>query len=91
MTTVKGCIALIAAIICTVTSAESAPVPPLKGGTCWANIGMKAALDPSTQFSCELIGRVTVAQIYEKGFKVTSMAYNPVQPVYVTLIIEEQR
>jgi hypothetical protein len=65
--------------------------PPLKGGTCWANLGNKATLDPGTQITCDIIGKVTAPQIYEKGFRIVTMTHNPQNPSFVTLIIEEQR
>lgn len=85
-------IAFIMTAIYTISNAQAAPQnPPLKGGTCWANIGMKAALDPATQIACDIIGKVTVTQIYEKGFRVVTMVHNPQNPAFVTIIIEEQR
>lgn len=64
---------------------------PLRGGTCWANLGLSAALDPSTQIACEIIGKATIAQIYEKGFRVVAMVHHPQHPSFVTILIEEQR
>ena len=85
-------IAFIMTAICTLSNAQATPAnTPLKGGTCWANLGLKAALDNATEVSCAIIGKVTVGQIYEKGFRVVAMVQNPKLPEILTIVIEEQR
>jgi hypothetical protein len=79
------------AIAIALPAAHSAPSPPIKGGTCWAAVGMKSAPDSSTEFTCEILGKVTIGQIYEKGYRVVTMLMNPRHPDVLSLIIEEQR
>jgi hypothetical protein len=84
--------AIILTAICSITNAQATPTgAPIKGGTCWANIGLKVVLDPATVFACEHIGKTTLSQIYEKGFRVVSMIQNPAHPDFISLIIEEQK
>lgn len=88
----KYAAAVIMTAICSLTNAQAAPTAgPIKGGTCWANLSMKAALEPATVFACEHLGKVTLSQIYEKGFRVVAMTQNPAHPEFISLIIEEQR
>lgn len=85
-------IAFIMTAICTFSNAQAAPAnTPLKGGTCWVNMGLKATLDTAAEASCAIIGKVTIGQIYEKGFRIVAMVHNPQNPSFVTIIIEEQR
>ena len=73
------------------TNAFAADVPPVKGGTCWATLNLKAAVGPDIVFACEHLGKVTISQIYEKGFRVVAMTHNPAHPEFVSLVIEERR
>lgn len=66
--------------------AVSANAAGQKGGIC---VGMDD-VDASSFFACEHLGKVTVKQIYENGFKVIAYHYNPRMPGVVNLIIEEQ-
>lgn len=85
-------LAFIMTAIYTFSNAQAAPTnTPLKGGTCWASIGLKATLDNAAEASCAIIGKVTVGQIYEKGFRIVAVVHNPQNPGFVTIIIEEQR
>lgn len=85
-------IAFIFTTVNMISNAQAAPQMNLqKGGVCWASIGMKAALEPTTQFTCEGIGKVVVSQIYEKGYRIAAMSANPQHPEFVTIVIEEQR
>ena len=70
---------------------KETPPNPIKGTTCWAELGLKLGLDSKTQIVCGIIGQVTFSQIYEKGFRVVSLTHNPEHTSSITLIIEEQR
>lgn len=88
----KHAVAVIMTAICGLSNAQAAPAGgPIKGGTCWAYLGMKTAIEPATVFACEHIGKVTLSQIYEKGFRVVAMTQNPANPESISFIIEEQR
>ena len=88
----KYAAAVIMTAICSLSNAQAAPAgSPIKGGTCWANLSMKATIGPDTVFNCEHIGKVTISQIYEKGFRVVSMFPNPANAPFISLVIEEQR
>ena len=56
-----------------------------RGGVC---IGPFRGAD--SVLTCEHIGKVTVRQIYEKGFRVIHMQDDKNTATYVTLVIEEQ-
>jgi hypothetical protein len=85
-------LAFIMTAIYTVSNAQAtATNAPLRGGTCWANIGLKATLDNTTEASCAIIGKVSVGQIYEKGFRIVTVVHNPQHSSFVTIVIEEQR
>lgn len=74
-------IAFIMTAICTISNAQAAPQnPPLKGGSCY---GTPQAL------TCDYLGKVTVKEIYEKGWRVVS--YTKEGPNTISLVIEEQR
>lgn len=62
-----------------------------KGGVCWGSLGEKLGIDPSTEFTCDAIGKIKISQIYEKGYRVVSVMMHPKRPDIVTLVIEEQR
>lgn len=72
-------------------NAIAADVSQVKGGACWATLSLKAAIGPDVVFTCEHLGKVTVSQIYEKGFRVVAMTHNPAHPEFVSLVIEERR
>lgn len=85
-------IAFIMTAICTISNAQAAPPsPPLKGGTCWAYTGNDAAISATAQFTCDGIGKVTIAQIYEKGYRVVAIFQHPKRLDILSVIIEEQR
>ncbi len=74
------------------TNALSASQEKLqKGGVCWASLGTKVGIEPSTQFNCDVIGKVTINQLYEKGYRVVTMLMHPQRTDIVSLIIEEQK
>ena len=56
-----------------------------RGGVC---IGPFRGAD--SVLLCEHIGKVTIKQIYEKGFRVVHMQDDKNGATYVTLVIEEQ-
>ena len=63
-----------------------------RGGMCFTNHSRMK--DTEVPWNCEHIGKVTIRQIYERGFRVvgsysTDLAEKPTQFPY--LIIEEQR
>lgn len=78
----KKCAAAVAMMaICGLTNAQAAPTgAPAKGGLCY---GTPQALN------CEYLGKVTVKEIYEKGWRV--VAYVKEGPNSITVVIEEQR
>lgn len=83
--------AALAFLVMTATNVFAADAPQMKGGTCWTTLSLKAVVGPDVVFACEHLGKVTVSQIYEKGFKVVAMTHNPAHPEFVSLVIEERR
>ena len=57
----------------------------MHGGVC---IGLFRGAD--SVVPCEHIGKVTIRQIYEKGFRVVHMQDDKHTASYVVLVIEEQ-
>ncbi len=57
-----------------------------KGGYCDSN-NLTGA---STVFDCEYLGKVTIKQIYEKGWRVILVSHLPNNAKYAYAIIEEQ-
>jgi hypothetical protein len=56
-----------------------------RGGICASEFrGLNPVL------TCEHIGKVTIKQIYEKGFRVVLMKNHNDTSIYVTMVIEEQ-
>jgi hypothetical protein len=68
------------------TYAMAAESGALRGGVC---IGSFQGAD--SLMNCEHIGRVTIRQIYEKGFRVVHMQNDKNTATYVMLVIEEQK
>lgn len=66
-------------------SANAQAANPKRGGVC---IGPFRGGDSA--FSCEIIGKVTIRQIYEKGFRVVHMQDDKDTATYAILVIEEQ-
>lgn len=66
---------------------SSYAVAQQKGGAC----GARSYDGPHTVFDCEHIGKVKIAQIYEKGWRVVSMGQPKDGGTFTYLIIEEQR
>lgn len=66
-------------------SANAQAANPKRGGVC---IGPFRGGD--SVLMCEHIGKVTIKQIYEKGFRVIHMQDDKNTATYVTLVIEEQ-
>ncbi len=64
---------------------------PKKGGVCSASLGAKMMLDPSVQFTCEHIGKRTISQIYEHGYRVVTVEFNPQNSGFVSMVIEEHK
>jgi hypothetical protein len=77
--------ALVLAALVGVTNASAQTAGAKRGGVC---IGPFRGAD--SPLLCEHIGKVTVRQIYEKGFRVIHMQDDKNTAAYVTLIIEEQ-
>lgn len=85
-------IAFIAMAICTMSNAQSAGTGQLlRGGTCWAFIGNEASLSNGNQFTCDLLGKVTIGQIYEKGYRIVGIFQHPKRIDVLNVLIEEQR
>jgi hypothetical protein len=72
-------------VVIAATAVAAAGGAPLRGGVC---IGPFRGAD--SVVSCEYIGKVTIRQIYEKGFRVVHMQDDKNTASYVVLVIEEQ-
>lgn len=77
--------AFIVAALAGMTNASAQAAGAKRGGVC---IGPFRGADSVLQ--CEHIGKVTIKQIYEKGFRVVHMQDDKNTTTYVTLVIEEQ-
>jgi hypothetical protein len=77
--------ALVIAALVGITDAHAQTAGGRRGGVC---IGPFRGAD--SVLACEHIGKVTVRQIYEKGFRVIHMQDDKNTATYVTLVIEEQ-
>ena len=66
-----------------------AQTAPLLGGTCWGITS--STLSPTMTFNCQHLGKVTISEIYEKGFRVVGSLTHTAISGTVSLIIEEQR
>lgn len=78
-------VAFIVAALTGITNASAQAAGTKRGGVC---IGPFRGADSVLQ--CEHIGKVTIKQIYEKGFRVVHMQDDKNTATYVTLVIEEQ-
>lgn len=78
-------VAFIVAALTGMTNASAQAAGAKRGGVC---IGPFRGADSVLQ--CEHIGKVTIKQIYEKGFRVVHMQDDKNTATYVTLVIEEQ-
>lgn len=78
-------VAFIVAALTSMTNASAQAAGAKRGGVC---IGPFRGADSVLQ--CEHIGKVTIKQIYEKGFRVVHMQDDKNTATYVTLVIEEQ-
>jgi hypothetical protein len=78
-------VAFIVAALAGMTNASAQAAGAKRGGVC---IGPFRGADSVLQ--CEHIGKVTIKQIYEKGFRVVHMQDDKNTATYVTLVIEEQ-
>ena len=76
---------LVIATLVGITGAHAQSASTRRGGVC---IGPFRGAD--SVLTCEHIGKVTVRQIYEKGFRVIHMQDDKNTATYVTLVIEEQ-
>lgn len=81
----KLSVALVIATLVGITGAHAQSAGARRGGVC---IGPFSGAD--SVLTCEHIGKVTVRQIYEKGFRVIHMQDDKNTATYVTLVIEEQ-
>ena len=77
--------AFIVAALAGMTNASAQAAASKRGGVC---IGPFRGGDSVLQ--CEHIGKVTIKQIYEKGFRVVHMQDDKNTATYVMLVIEEQ-
>lgn len=77
--------AFIVAALSSMTSVSAQAAGTKRGGVC---IGPFRGAD--SVLVCEHIGKVTIKQIYEKGFRVIHMQDDKNTATYVTLVIEEQ-
>lgn len=85
---------VIATLFMLTCSLPAFAVEPPKGGMC-GGIGMFGPNNKDGFFDCEHLGRVTVKQIYERGWRVVSSGFQPLEadaPVrsYMYLIIEQR-
>ncbi len=78
-------VAFIVAAFAGMTNASAQATGSKRGGIC---IGPFRGADSVLQ--CEHIGKVTIKQIYEKGFRVVHMQDDKNTATYVMLVIEEQ-
>ena len=78
-------VAFIVAALAGMTNASAQAAGAKRGGVC---IGPFRGADSVLQ--CEHIGKVTIKQIYEKGFRVVHMQDDKNTATYVMLVIEEQ-
>ena len=78
-------VACIVAALTGMTNAIAQAAGAKLGGVC---IGPFRGAD--SVLYCEHIGKVTIKQIYEKGFRVVHMQDDKNTATYVTLVIEEQ-
>lgn len=78
-------VAFIVTALAGMTNASAQAATAKRGGVC---IGPFRGGDSVLQ--CEHIGKVTIKQIYEKGFRVVHMQDDKNTATYVTLVIEEQ-
>lgn len=79
--------AFIVAALAGMTNASAQAAGAKRGGVCIGSF-----LSADSVLHCEHIGKVTIKQIYEKGFRVVHMQDNKIHAgtYYVTLVIEEQ-
>lgn len=78
-------LAFIVAAVSSMTNASAQAAGGKRGGVC---VGPFRGAD--SVLLCEHIGKVTIKQIYEKGFRVVHMQDDKNTATYVTLVIEEQ-
>ncbi|MCW5323662.1 hypothetical protein D5039_21710 [Verminephrobacter aporrectodeae subsp. tuberculatae] len=78
-------VAFIVTALASMTNASAQSAGMKRGGIC---IGPFRGDD--SVLNCEHIGKVTIKQIYEKGFRVVHMQNDRTFDLYVTLVIEEQ-
>lgn len=71
--------------LASMADANAQSIGTKRGGVC---IGPFRGAD--SVLLCEHIGKVTIRQIYEKGFRVVHMQDDKNTATYVTLVIEEQ-
>ncbi len=88
-TIIYACVLTTIGIILSAYASISAT--PQKGGSCWAALGTRMALDPLVEFTCEHLGKRSIYQIYENGYRVVAMTTSPQYSGFVSIIIEEQR
>jgi hypothetical protein len=70
----------VAMLMATFCFANAQGATPVKGGTCYGT---------PQSLTCEYLGKVTVKEIYEKGWRV--VAYVKEGTNNITVVIEEQR
>lgn len=78
-------VAFILTAIVSMANANAQATGLKRGGVC---IGPFRGAD--SVVNCEHIGKVTIKQIYEKGFRIVHMQDDKNTATYVTLVIEEQ-
>lgn len=85
------CVSMAEAATPSPTSAPAEPMPQ-HGGMCFTN--RSSISEAEVTWNCEHIGRVTMRQIYEKGFRVVGVySTDPADKIrqFPFLVIEEQR
>lgn len=85
----KNFYSLAAMLLAFSSSVYAQATPPLRGGTCWGITS--STLSPTVPFNCQHLGKVTISEIYEKGFRVVSSLTHTSVGGSISLIIEEQR
>lgn len=78
-------VSLLVAALAGMSNASAKTSGVKRGGICGSD-----SLHFGTVWTCEHIGKVTIKQIYENGFRVVLMKNHNDTTTYVTMIIEEQ-
>ncbi|CAB1371180.1 conserved exported protein of unknown function (plasmid) [Denitratisoma oestradiolicum] len=78
---------LFAFIMTALSAATNVLAAPARGGVC----GAYPFNGADTKFDCEHLGKVTIKQIYERGWRIVSMGQQNDGGSWTYIVIEEQR